>query len=177
LDRERCLPFYASSREALRQDRMDKVLKRFWSKVDKTDSSGCWVWIASRLKGGGQFSLNGKPYPAHRFAYELHFGHLPVDSDVRRSCKNSACVKPSHLLLDTRKSRLKHSHSICRNGHSYSQGNTYMTGTGIRICRICRKLRNKRWRAKKLTTVFAGRQAAGAAAQEAPGGALSPLHP
>jgi hypothetical protein len=46
--------------------------ERFWSRVIKGDSNGCWPWTGSRTRSGyGQFKYRGKPRPAHRVGWEL----------------------------------------------------------------------------------------------------------
>ena len=69
------------------------------SKVRKT--RGCWYWTASTNKGYGQFSLNNRPEPAHRLAYEHFVGAIPKELCVLHTCDHPACVKPAHLRAGT----------------------------------------------------------------------------
>lgn len=77
-------------------------MKRFWQKVDKT--SGCWLWAASKdACGYGNFKIEGAVVKAHRFAYRLEYGSIPVGMQVLHHCDTPACVRPSHLFLGTHK--------------------------------------------------------------------------
>jgi hypothetical protein len=52
-------------------------MKRFFDKINKTES--CWLWTAgSRGKTGyGAFKLNKKVIDAHRVSYMIHKGEIP----------------------------------------------------------------------------------------------------
>jgi len=81
------------------------IADRFWTKVDKTHPSGCWVWTGSLVRGYGQIAgmVNGKrrPVPAHRVAWELTNGPIPDGLHACHKCDNPPCCNPAHLFLGT----------------------------------------------------------------------------
>ena len=74
--------------------------KRFWDRVEKTES--CWNWISPINQAGyGQIKVNYKAIRAHRFSWELHNGSIPEDKIIDHICHNRRCVNPDHLRVVT----------------------------------------------------------------------------
>ncbi len=120
-------------------------MERFWEKVNKTD--GCWEWTAASVRGYGVFRLQGtrKNTPAHRFAYELVKGPIPVGLQLDHLCRNPSCVRPDHLEPVTQAENARRGvramQTHCHNGHPYDEANTYRgqdnRGRWHRRCRAC----------------------------------------
>lgn len=63
----------------------------------------CWRWIGYIAKTGyGMIGVNGRAVYAHRVAYELEFGPIPIGMDLHHVCRNRWCVNPAHLVPVTR---------------------------------------------------------------------------
>jgi len=73
--------------------------ERFLKYVNKTES--CWLWTGGTVKGYGRISINNKRCLAHRVAYELWKGSIPVRLLIRHMCHNPLCVNPEHLETGT----------------------------------------------------------------------------
>lgn len=145
---------------------------RFWSFVDRS-GPGCWEWQGARLRGYG-IALKGAGRPgrsgrAHRVAWALTFGAVPVGMQVCHHCDNPPCVRPDHLFLGTaadnardRESKgrnridvaqrasteAKRAATHCKNDHLFNDANTLWRG-GARECRACRAAACKRWRNRR----------------------------
>lgn len=71
---------------------------RFWSKVAVSESDVCWEWQAYKNnRGYGRFRFDGRDQSAHRVAYTLEVGPIPISAHILHRCDNPPCCNPDHL--------------------------------------------------------------------------------
>lgn len=123
----------------------------------KAGADECWTWRGNILPHGyARFRDDvGRWSYVHRFSYERFVGPIPDGLTIDHLCRNRACSNPAHLeavtdrvnvLRGTGPSARNARKTHCDNGHSYDE-DSYMTAKGWRVCRICRRERDRRRRA------------------------------
>lgn len=143
----------------------EKQLKRFLSKVDKTDHQrcvdhGCWMWTAGTNFGYGKFRLNGTMHRAHRVAYEHFKGEIPEGMVVRHMCPygegdvdNRRCVNPDHLEVGTCKQNTLEGYTLAAKNAAKTCcpkcGGEYSPQPRGRYCRPCHNAYINEWKRKK----------------------------
>lgn len=132
--------------------------ERFLAKVDTSGPiplvrgvhGRCHIWTGGDdgTHGYGRFWHNGRMVGAHRAAYELHVGPIPLGCDIDHRCRNPRCVRPSHLrplthranvLASTNHAAMRAAQTHCHRGHAFDEANTYLAPNGTRKCRTCRR--------------------------------------
>lgn len=86
---------------------------RFIQKVIIGRDEECWLWNAGVFSNGyGQFRIGDTKVKAHRVAYFLRHGKLPLYNSkgvplyVLHKCDNKLCCNPKHLFLGTQKDNI-----------------------------------------------------------------------
>lgn len=124
--------------------------------------TGCWVWTGSdRSKAGYcRFYVEGRRTLIHRWAYEYFVEPIPEGWTVHHKCVNPSCSNPEHLEALPQRQNLMESETArpavlarathCVNGHEFTTKNTHVDKkSGRRTCRVCAKLRMRKYNAQK----------------------------
>ena len=142
----------------------DRQLARFWDRADKSGGpSACWIWLGSRTGGKGKApygvirDASSKSFAAHRVAFELLNGPIPVDLTIDHLCRTPPCVNPAHMepvsrAENTRRAPLVQAAAAkthCMRGHAFTPENTYICGKGWRHCKLCQNATVRQYRAKQ----------------------------
>lgn len=103
----------------IRKRRAVPLAEKFWLRVRK--SNGCWVWGGSKNHFGyGSFHVRrGYSVYAHRAAWEMARGPIPIGMCVLHRCDNPACVRLSHLWVGT---QIENVHDMQRKGRAANGG-------------------------------------------------------
>jgi len=132
-------------------------LRRFFAKITPTrhgKRSACWEWTgAIDGTGYGRFGVRRKNRYAHCVAWVIEHGPIPYGLELDHLCRNTICVRPSHMELVTHRENMLRgettlpalmvSKTHCKRGHPFDAENTVIVN-GWRQCRICNRIRHRR---------------------------------
>ena len=120
---------------------------------------GCWEWDGAHIpEGYASIEVGGRQVGVHVLMYEAFVGLIPAGEEVDHLCRNTGCVRPSHLESVTHQENLRRGNSPvginarreeCASSHPFTPENTYIRANGNRTCRECVRQANRAWRAKR----------------------------
>lgn len=133
------------------EDRFD----RSWMPEPNT---GCWIWArALNDKGYGRFCYNWTVERAHRVAWKIYRGEIPIGMQIDHLCRNRFCVNPNHLEVVTQQENIRRGEAgvvtkqkqkaktHCVRGHAYEGSNLYeWERRGWRQCRKCQEINRQK---------------------------------
>ena len=131
------------------------ALERFEEKYIPEPNTGCWLWCAgsggTSTRGINRYGVFSGGY-AHRWSYEYFKGPIPKGMTVDHKCRQTFCVNPEHLRLQTVAENVRGSvsfngrKSVCKYGHPLTPENIYHKHQNQghqRECRICKRAMRK----------------------------------
>lgn len=162
----------AQKRQMVENKQKTKIMRRVKLGANDVD---CWEWIGYIGKSGyGSVDFKGVTKTAHRAVYEILVGEIPGKMQLNHDCHTRSktcaggttclhrrCVNPDHmslvtpldnLLLDNTVVGLNAKRTHCFRGHELTPQNTrisYATGSKVRFCKACDKIRNERHKSKR----------------------------
>jgi hypothetical protein len=121
-----------------------KAETHFWHHVDLSGGpDACWPWMGARSKGGYGRSRSGGEL-AHRIAWQLFHGSIPVGLSVCHHCDNPPCCNPAHLFLGTHGENMadRHRKGRSRGPIGEAHPSAKLTEEDVREIRRLRSLSN-----------------------------------
>ena len=117
----------------------------------------CWEWTGYKNPHGyGIVNRGGKMRKAHQEMYEMTKGPIPAGLEIDHLCRNTSCIRPSHLEAVTHAVNVHRGNAWagrnirkthCKHGHEFTVENTIIRRDG-RECRACKRAWNlaNNWR-------------------------------
>lgn len=142
---------------------------RFIEKVEFTEA--CWLWTGANSGGISPYGVTwdgDRRVKAHRFAYEATGASIPARLTIDHLCKQTLCVRPSHLEAVTKAENVMRSDAPgplavrsnhCKRGHEFTPENTKQRGPRHRECRSCIQIHRTARNAERTALRNAARKA------------------
>ena len=141
---------------------------RLESHIDRSAGpDSCHEWTGARHPSGyGQATVNGTRVYVHRWIASQVLGReLTAGEVVLHKCDNPPCANPLHLVVGSQAMNMRDSvdkgrsrnviadanraKTHCKRGHEFTPENTRITTGGRRNCRVCLRLLNDKYAAKR----------------------------
>lgn len=133
----------------------EKEIKRFWSKIEKTDE--CWNWQRGLTADGyGTLGIgNGKTIKASRLALILTKPNPDNKPYALHTCKqNRKCCNPDHLYWGDQIDNMKDREKDGTNGQRFGEKNSFAKLTENQVIEIREKYETKQYSYDKLAEEY-----------------------
>lgn len=136
--------------------RFTPILERIDRLVDKSDPSGCWIWLGKKQGGYGMVvsaGRNGRQLLVHRVLWESVNGPMPEGKESGHRCPAGArkdCVNPGHIEAITHaENQLDIYGGRCASGRHLMAESARTYSDGHRACLPCHN-EHQRLRARRI---------------------------
>lgn len=129
---------------------------RVADKIDIVTDWDCWRWTGATTGGALPYGVTWdgrRRVKAHRFMYEAANDVLPPGMVPDHLCKNTLCVRPSHLEAVTVAENIRRGDAPgplavrtnrCKRGHEFTPENTRIRkNDGGRTCLACERMHHR----------------------------------
>ncbi|MBO4207416.1 HNH endonuclease [Micromonospora echinofusca] len=122
--------------------------------------SGCLVVHGYGTRRGVYQKVAGRAW-AHIAAYAVFVGDYDPTLEVDHTCGVKDCIEPTHLrqVDHAENCRTRRLSPTCRNGHDREVDES--TGGYRRVCRVCNREAQRRWRQRQAVEVAQAQAAYG----------------
>lgn len=126
---------------------LERNAERFWAKVAKGEPDDCWLWLgAVGSNGRGRIKLPDGTIEAHRVAWLLTKGPIPIGQCVLHDCPNGddiLCCNPRHLWLGTQVDNMRDMVRKGRARHGERHAHAKLTASLVASIRNDRRLQRE----------------------------------
>ena len=127
--------------------RLNQSKKWLMERVAITNG-GCWEWQRCRTPHGyGDAQVGGKHVRAHRAAWDIFRGAIPLGMCVLHKCDNPPCCNPKHLFLGTQRDNMRDMNAkgnlVIPNLRGEDLANSKLTDDLVRMIRSSKKSTRK----------------------------------
>ena len=134
------------------------------SKSEKTEGEHRLYKGTLNKAGYGTIRIEGRDYLVHRLSAYIHGALETIYNDKLvlhkdELCRHKNCWEIDHLYIGTYDDNNKDASKFgsfvsdyCKNGHKFTDGNTYIyyvNGFRHRACKICKEARKRKYRNRK----------------------------
>ena len=135
----------------------------FYFMASEEGMTDCIKWPGYiHPEGYGRRSFRGETMNAHRAAWIEKYGEVTKGTYIDHLCRNRACINLEHLRAITNRENVLCGTGVtainsrkrkCINGHDFSPKNTYERPGGGRSCRMCHRVWNAAYEARKIKMI------------------------
>ncbi len=117
----------------------------------------CWVWTAAKDENGyGKFGIGvgNCIVSAHRYAWIMIYGEVPMGLGVLHKCDNPSCVNIKHLFLGTQADNARDCELKGRHKHHLGEASKMHKLTNMQVQEIRALVAAKKYSRRDVAALF-----------------------